>query len=161
MKKILLVDDDPDILDSLAAILSREFTVDTARNGAEALEKLDHEILPDLILLDVQMETPQEGFDLAKKLEETDTLSHIPIIIITSTDALPTSEATAHIVRKTLEKYSDNSVNVLLIKSRDGSILVDYKSKKTGRTATISVKGYHNKPVNPEKLIREINHLLN
>ena len=57
MKKILLVDDDADIRDSLAAILSQHFEVDTAQDGSEALIKLNQSDLPDLILLDVQMQT--------------------------------------------------------------------------------------------------------
>ena len=68
--EILVVDDDPDIQDSLRIILeSNQYAVRTAANGREAMGALeDH--LPDLMILDVMMATDTEGFDLAYKLRE-------------------------------------------------------------------------------------------
>lgn len=160
MKKILLVDDDPDIRDSLSAILSQHFNVQTAENGRQALEHLRSHELPGLILLDVQMDSPQEGFELAKNLAVDKKMRAIPVIIITGTEAVAASDATAHIARQTLEKYRDNSVNVLVIKTRDARVQVEYVSKKDGSKVNLQVEGYHSKPVNPEKLIREIHLLL-
>lgn len=53
--KILLVDDEPDLLRMVGYSLHREgYTVSVAQNGAEALEKVSTDI-PDLIILDVMM----------------------------------------------------------------------------------------------------------
>ena len=73
MKKraaILVVDDDPDITDSLKIILENQgFTVRTASNGKEAVAALEDQI-PDLMILDIMMATDTEGFDLAYDLKE-------------------------------------------------------------------------------------------
>ena len=55
VKKILIVDDEPDILDVLKYILEKEgFKVKKAKNGEEAVDKAYDE-RPDLILLDIMM----------------------------------------------------------------------------------------------------------
>ena len=52
---ILLVDDDPDILEGLVAVLeSQPYRLNTARDGEECLEKIAEEI-PDLVILDLLM----------------------------------------------------------------------------------------------------------
>ena len=65
--KILVVDDEPSIVDVLTRFLSREgYTVMTAVNGREALECVRQEP-PDLILLDVTM--PElDGFTVCQQL---------------------------------------------------------------------------------------------
>ena len=160
MKKILIVDDDSDIRDSLAAILSQHFSVSTAGNGTEASDLLKQEVQPDLILLDVQMDTPREGFELAKKLEAEEKLCHIPIILITCIETFSASDATADIVRKTLAKYGQNDLDVLIIMSLKGDIRVEYRSGEDNSQVSLQVEGYHPKPINTEKLIRDINQLL-
>ena len=53
---VLLVDDDPDIRESICMVLEAEgYSVETAANGAEALEKLRDLPLPSLVLLDLMM----------------------------------------------------------------------------------------------------------
>ncbi len=82
--EILVVDDDPDIQDSLRIILeSNQYAVRTAANGREAMGALeDH--LPDLMILDVMMATDTEGFDLAYKLRETPEFKNLPIVMLTA-----------------------------------------------------------------------------
>ena len=80
--KILIADDDQDIRDSLQAILeTRKYTVITAADRDEGMEKIKTE-KPDLLILDVMMNEPDDGFYLAQKLrrEKIDT----PIIMYTS-----------------------------------------------------------------------------
>jgi len=82
--EILLVDDDPDIRDSLQIILeSKNFEVRTAANGREAKVALEKKV-PDLMILDVMMATDTEGFDLAYELRDKPELKDLPIIMLTS-----------------------------------------------------------------------------
>ena len=84
-EKILTVDDDPDILDALTMILeSKGYQVVTARDGVEALAKLETE-KPDLIILDLLM-PKMDGFGVYKKLQEPKYAKYkdMPILILTS-----------------------------------------------------------------------------
>ena len=68
-KRILVVDDDPDILDALSEILEVEgYQVHRARNGREALQRMDEGTsAPDLILLDLMMPV-MDGWEFARML---------------------------------------------------------------------------------------------
>jgi len=82
--EILLVDDDPDLRDSLRIILEGNgYSVRTAANGNEALEALKTK-RPALVILDVMMTTDTEGFDLAYDLKNKPGLQDLPIILLTS-----------------------------------------------------------------------------
>jgi CheY-like chemotaxis protein len=90
MAKILVVDDDPDLVYGICLCLeSAGHHVITAKNGVEGLEKIKNE-KPDLIVLDVMMETSTEGFQLAIKVRSPDPTSEykdfqsIPILMLTS-----------------------------------------------------------------------------
>jgi DNA-binding response OmpR family regulator len=81
---ILVVDDDPDIRDSITIILtSHNYTVHTASNGKEAVQALE-EKKPDLMILDIMMASDTEGFDLAYDLRERPEFKSLPIIMLTS-----------------------------------------------------------------------------
>jgi CheY-like chemotaxis protein len=90
-KKILAVDDEPDILEFLQVILEDEgYTIATADKG-EYLETLHNGGLPDLILLDVLL-SGKDGRDIARRLKSQDETKHIPIIMFS---AHPGAEQTA------------------------------------------------------------------
>ncbi|MBA7555177.1 Regulator of RpoS [subsurface metagenome] len=158
MKKVLIVDDDADLRDALAAMLSHEFIVLKASGKKEALEFLYSDEKPDIMLLDVRMESKQEGFELVEELSGNK--QNIPIILVTSTEAMTVSNAVAEIARRTREKYAAQDLNILVMRSVTGEVMVDYKSEKSGESVSIKVAGYHSKPVNPEKLKREIHYIL-
>ncbi len=65
MKKILIVDDDPDIRRALVAVLEGKYELKTAAGREEAGEALKG-FKPELIILDVMMETVSSGFDLSR-----------------------------------------------------------------------------------------------
>lgn len=90
-KKILVVDDDPDILEFLQVILEEEnYTVMTAEK-AEYLEKLHNGGLPNLILLDMLL-SGKDGREIVKHLKSQDETRHIPVIMFS---AHPSAEQTA------------------------------------------------------------------
>jgi len=89
-KKILIIDDDPDIVEAMRMPLEANlYDVVTASNGKDGLQRAKEEI-PDLIILDVMMETDTEGFHVAYELrsEESDSeykdCRNIPILMITA-----------------------------------------------------------------------------
>jgi len=81
-KKILIIDDDPDILESISAILSSEnFTVVTAMDGKEGFEKFKSE-KPALILCDMMMERVDSGTKVAEMIRKED--KQIPVYLLSS-----------------------------------------------------------------------------
>jgi len=84
-EKILVVDDDPDILDAITMILeSQGYQVVTARDGVEGLANLKAE-KPDLMILDLLM-PKMDGWAVCKELQDPrwSKYRNIPILILTS-----------------------------------------------------------------------------
>ncbi len=82
MAKIAIIDDDPDILDASGLVLSAKgYEVITATNPDDGY-KIVKEQNPDLIILDVMMNEPDDGFFLAQKFRREKI--NTPIIMYTS-----------------------------------------------------------------------------
>lgn len=81
--KILVVDDEPDILEFLSYNLKKEgFTIYTAKNGKEAI-KVASKVLPHLILLDLMM-PDMDGIETCEKLRENPLMAHVLIVFLTA-----------------------------------------------------------------------------
>jgi CheY-like chemotaxis protein len=80
-KRILVIDDEPDVVEFLSNLLEDNgYTVTSASNGVMALERVTQQ-RPDLILLDLQM--PEEtGTGFYRKLRNRKSLRDIPVIVI-------------------------------------------------------------------------------
>jgi CheY-like chemotaxis protein len=82
-KKILLVDDDPDILRLVEVVLKRSgFNVVTAKNGPDALSYLQTD-MPSMILLDVAM-PGMNGFEVLSQLRALENLRAVPVMMLTA-----------------------------------------------------------------------------
>ena len=82
-RRLLLVDDEPDILKLLQKRLEIEgFDVSTAVDGEEALSKVD-EVLPELIILDVMI-PKLNGYEVCSKPKESDEHKRIPVVMFTA-----------------------------------------------------------------------------
>jgi two-component system phosphate regulon response regulator PhoB len=131
-KKILIVDDDPDIVLYLSTVLKDNgyYTIG-ATNGQEGLEmvKTEH---PDLILLDLMM-PKKSGISLLSDLKNDPDNRQIPVIMVTGV-----SGETGH----DLESFFQ------------GSPTGDQESK------AMIPEGYLEKPVDPEKLLNMVKKLL-
>ncbi len=80
--KILLVDDEPDIVEFLQYNLMQEgFDVITAYDGKEALAKINEK--PDLIILDIMMPV-LDGYEVCKRIRTTTGFEHTPVIFLTA-----------------------------------------------------------------------------
>jgi CheY-like chemotaxis protein len=82
MEKILVIDDEPDIIDYLEALLEdNDYKVISASNGEEGLVKARTE-LPDLITLDITM-PGKSGTEVFRQLRMDEKTRNIPVFIIT------------------------------------------------------------------------------
>ena len=82
MFKIAIIDDDPDIIDASRLVLtSKGYEVISATNPVDGYQMVKDKS-PDLIILDVMMNEPDDGFFLAQKFRKENI--HTPIIMYTS-----------------------------------------------------------------------------
>lgn len=83
MAKILLIEDDPLMVNLYRKIFARAgYVVEIAQRGGAGLEKAK-EVLPDLILLDIMM-PEMDGFEVLEKLKKDDKTKSIPVIALTN-----------------------------------------------------------------------------
>jgi DNA-binding response OmpR family regulator len=81
--KILVVDDEPNIVISLEYLLKREgYSVVVARDGQEAMDAITRE-LPDLVLLDVMM-PKKSGFEVCQEVRANDAFQNVKILMLTA-----------------------------------------------------------------------------
>lgn len=82
MARILVVDDDPDITFAVSLFLKKEgHEIQTAASRAEGMQALAS-FKPDLMVLDVMMEQPDDGIAMAQELRRTGQM--LPILMLTS-----------------------------------------------------------------------------
>lgn len=82
MAKVLIVDDDPDIVEASQLFLEKEgHQVETANSRREGMLKVES-FQPDLVILDVMMDQPDDGFVMAQDLRRQG--KTFPILMLTS-----------------------------------------------------------------------------
>ena len=81
--KVLIIDDDPDFVESVKAVLESQYKVVMASDGEEGLRVVREES-PDVIILDVMMAMMSEGFEVCRKLKSDPESKHIPILMLTA-----------------------------------------------------------------------------
>ncbi len=82
-KRILIIDDDTDLLSSLQIILEdRDFDVHTASTRIEGFELLKS-VKPDLLIQDIMMESNLEGFGILNTLKSDPVFRQLPMIMLT------------------------------------------------------------------------------
>jgi len=79
---ILIVEDNADVAGYIGSLLKDRYRLIFARNGSEGLEKAQ-EYMPDLILTDLMM-PEMDGYEMCRRVRESEILNHIPIVIITA-----------------------------------------------------------------------------
>jgi CheY-like chemotaxis protein len=83
---ILVVDDDPDVVEADRLVLEGAgYRVSSASNGSEALVRLRVGDV-DLVILDVMMAHPTEGFHLSYKMKDDPKLRDIPVLMVTAVE---------------------------------------------------------------------------
>jgi CheY-like chemotaxis protein len=85
MKKVLIIDDDADLREAMKTVLSGVYELREAGSKKQALETLKT-YTPDLVLLDVMMESNNAGFELAREIKSNKKLEAVKILMITGID---------------------------------------------------------------------------
>jgi CheY-like chemotaxis protein len=83
-KQILVIDDDPDIVEVIKVVLeSAGYAVETAGDGDTGMAKMRAK-KPDLVILDVMMRKETEGFHVSYAIKNDPALAKIPILMLTA-----------------------------------------------------------------------------
>lgn len=160
-KKILIVDDDIDIITVVKAILEREgFEVITANDKIEGFKKAWAN-KPDMAILDVMMTTQFEGFELAKELTENYEFLGMPVMMLTSIDVLTTTNPSVQAMAREFRMDPEyKELDVLLVKDViTGNAGIDYKAEN-GKSIWLKVDGFLPKPVDGRKLVHAVKELM-
>lgn len=101
-KLILVVDDDPDLVEAVSMKLeAKKFRVAKAYDGVEAMDRINEE-KPDLVILDVMMPR-KNGWDVCDEIKNSDVLKDIPVVLLTAVaDSVKTTSYTHHNGKTTL-----------------------------------------------------------
>lgn len=160
-KKILVVDDDIDVVAVIQTILENEgYQVVTAHNKVDGINKAVEEE-PALAILDVMMTTHFEGFELAKEIFENPKTKNIPRLMQTSIDVLSTNSPDVIGMAREFRKNPEyKELEVLLIEdAKTKKAGIDYRTQD-GNNVWVPVDGFLAKPVDSKKLLPEIERLL-
>jgi signal transduction histidine kinase/ligand-binding sensor domain-containing protein/DNA-binding NarL/FixJ family response regulator len=117
-KIILLIDDNPEILDLLTDKFDSGYRILTAQNGKEGVE-LAREFIPNLIISDIMMPV-MNGTELCTELKNDSSTSHIPIILLT---AKGTEEDEIRGLNTGADDYISKPFKVSILQARVQSIL--------------------------------------
>jgi two-component system, OmpR family, alkaline phosphatase synthesis response regulator PhoP len=123
-KKILIVDDDPDLVNAVTLILkSKKYEVAAAYDGNEGLAKAKTE-KPDLIVLDVMM-PDKDGYAVCRDLKADSALSKIPVLLLTAVAShVPTTRYTQQMGMETeADDYLDKPVEPEVLVARIETLL--------------------------------------
>ena len=126
-KKIMVVDDDPDILITMRNIFEREgYEVFTVDSGKKCYELLKNNEIPDLILLDIMM-PGMSGWMLSDRLKENPSWKNIPVVFLTvRTDSFAKKAGSS-----LCEDYIEKPFDIEDLKKRIDKILKKSSSKNS------------------------------
>ena len=86
-ERIVIIDDDPDVREALRLMLEPAgYVLASYSTGADGLDAV-RASPPDLVLLDIMLASPSEGFHLAYELRNDEVLADVPIVMISSIGA--------------------------------------------------------------------------
>jgi CheY-like chemotaxis protein len=154
-KKILLVDDDKDFILAQGAILKHAgFETYFAYSGSEGYQKAK-EVMPDLIILDVNMETFNAGFDLNRQIRKDKDLSTIPIIMLTGIETFPISAQILDMYNSMMDKGDINLFEVLKVADSRDDVGVQYRDD-SGNPFYLPLDSFVSKDTAEYRLMQEV-----
>ncbi len=138
MTKILVVDDEPLCIELVVGLLPKEYEVETACNGNEALIKVK-ETSPDLILLDVLM--PElNGYEVCRQLKSDEKTLGIPVVMVT---VLKEREDRIKAIEAGADDFINKAADRFELNARVKSLL--------------RIKQYHDELVEEQEMLRVLN----
>ncbi|HZK95744.1 MAG TPA: two-component regulator propeller domain-containing protein [Prolixibacteraceae bacterium] len=138
--KVLIVEDNDDLLNFMKATLSVEFKVFTAVDGEKAWEFISKQI-PDLVVSDIMMPN-MDGFELCKIMKSTYETSHIPLVLLT---ALSETTNQLHGLGLGADDYLTKPFDMNLLIQRIKSII---RNREVVREKALKLlKGNSNEPI--------------
>ncbi len=170
--KVLVVDDEPHIVNLIKLSLETDYNVDEAYSGIDALERVFTQV-PDLVVLDIMM-PGVSGYDVLKKMKQNKITRNIPVVILSAKaeleDKFQSLELGAH--EHLTKPFDPEELNVVvfnLLKTKDVSELdsltgllskksllnVKDKFKHKFKLSLLNFSGYRNK-----EGLRKANNLL-
>jgi two-component system chemotaxis sensor kinase CheA len=130
-KRILVVDDDPDIIDYLGLFLEDlGFEVSSANRSSSALDRLD-EVEPDAVILDVVL-PGRSGLDLLVTIRQSERWSDVPIVVLTGNDSIVEDSGRGYLDGHDLRRGAD----CMLAKPVDRELLVECLGRLIGAGTT-------------------------
>jgi CheY-like chemotaxis protein len=162
IEKILLVDDDIDIINSIKPVLEHKgYKVIFAHNKKDGLQKAINEN-PDLAILDVMMDTHFEGFELAHEIRTNPATKEMRLAMHTSIDVFTTTNPSIQDMAREIRKDPLNKdLRVVLIKNISrGDAGIDYFTDDR-RNVFISVDEFLPKPMDIVKIVSAIEKIEN
>lgn len=97
---VLIVEDDDDLREMMAQLLSLEgFHAAAVANGQEALEYLRHGTAPDLILLDMMMPV-MDGWEFRRQQQSDPAMAEVPVIVLSALDQSRITDISAEAILK-------------------------------------------------------------
>jgi len=82
--RVFIAEDEPNILESLSFLLGREgWEVTSALDGNAALEQLNNQALPDVVILDIML-PHRNGFEILRQLRASPRTRKLPVIVLTA-----------------------------------------------------------------------------
>lgn len=127
---VLVVDDHEEIRQYIIDLIKEEYEVKEAANGKQALEVLKVDKV-DLILTDLMMPW-LDGFDLIEKLKENETLSDIPVMVVS---ARTTEEDKHRVLDAGVNEFISKPFDPVMLQKRIRNLLADnVKGKNTWKT---------------------------
>lgn len=122
-RRIVVVDDNPDILSFIKMNLQDQYEIFTASSGIEGVS-LVTEICPDLVISDVMM-PDVDGMELCRRVKENELTSHIPVILLTARDGDSDQEEG---FRSGADSYVTKPFSIKILKARI-DVLIETREK--------------------------------
>jgi DNA-binding response OmpR family regulator len=143
--RILIVEDNDDLLEFLTYTLKEDFEVFTANDGVKAWTIIQKQ-MPDLVVSDVMMPN-MDGFELCQLIKSTYETSHIPLILLTS---LSGNTEQLHGLGLGADDYLTKPFDMSLLHQKIKSIIQNREAVK-GKALKL-IKGNNNEPILANKL---------
>ena len=160
-KKILIVDDDIDVLTVVKTILENEGHEIIMAKGKEEAYDMAIQEKPNLAICDVMMNTHYEGFELAEALKKEEKLDNMPVLMQTSIEVFSSPKPdTLAFARRFREQTDSRELDVLLVENNaTRKAGIDYINED-GKTKWLDVDGFISKPVRAKTLIETVDRVL-